>query len=484
MSTEIKTKPLTQKQARDLLWEQGTIVWKLDANQKELYNLSVNNPKKTSVWLCSRRLGKSYALCVIAIEACLKQKNAIVKYCAPQQKDVKNIINPEILKLIKDCPKKLKPVYKRSENLWYFPSTGSVIQLTGTDNGRAESIRGGSANLCIIDEAGFCDDLEYVVRSILLPTTTLTKGKIILSSTPPKNAGHEFIKFVEAAELDNALITKTIYDNPRLTAADIEEIANEQGGYESTSFKREYLCHIMNDEASTIVPEFTSELEAKVVKSHQRPPFYDGYVAMDLGMKDLTVVLFGYYDFLEGKIIIEDEFVINGAKFTTEALAAGIKQKEKEVFKDPFTGETIPPYLRFSDNNLIVINDLYRLHNITFIPTKKDDKEAALNNVRILIGGERIIINPKCKTLIYHLKKGTWAKNRKIFGRSADAGHFDAIDALIYLVRNVQQSKNPYPPGYNQTSRESLFYRYGQQEDNKVSRGIKTMLNLGNLKKN
>jgi hypothetical protein len=45
----------------------------------------------------------------------------------------------------------------------------------------------------------------------------------------------------------------------------------------------------------------------------------------------------------------------------------------------------------------------------------------------------------------------------KEFARSPDAGHYDAIDSLIYLVRNVQKTKNPYPPGYGFVSREEYF---------------------------
>jgi len=36
-------------------------------------------------------------------------------------------------------------------------------------------------------------------------------------------------------------------------------------------------------------------------------------------------------------------------------------------------------------------------------------------------------------------------------------GHFDAIDTLKYLVRNVQQTKNPYPNGYLTKYNESNF---------------------------
>jgi len=220
-------------------------------------------------------------------------------------------------------------------------------------------------------------------------------------------------------------------------------------------------CHIIKDSNYAIIPEFNEELKKIIVKETDRAPFYDAYVGMDIGMKDLTVVLFGWYDFLKAKLIVEDEFVIHGQKFNTSTLADGIKQKEAEVFTDKITGEQRIPFLRISDNNLIVIKDLWDLHGLRFLPTRKDDADAALNKVRVMLENEQILINPRCKTLITHLEAGIWNKAKTSFDRSADNGHFDAIDSLKYLIRNVQISKNPYPKGYLDKYNESHFERPG-----------------------
>ena len=455
---EKKNLPISPEQARKILWNKGIITFKLDPNQIELYNSYLNAKTKTIVWGCSRRLGKSYTLCVIAIQMCLQRKNAIVKYLAPKQKDVKTIIRPLMRQLIADSPEEIRPIEKTAAGVWYFPSTGSEIQIAGCDNGRAESVRGGGSDLCIVDEAGFTNDLEYIVKSILLPTTTTTHGKIILASTPPKSPSHEFVKFIRKAEYEGSFVKKTIYDNPRLTKEDIDELADSVGGKESVEFRREYLAQVITDEQRAVVPEFNDEAIQEIVTEWKRPPFYDAYTAMDLGIKDLTVVLFAYYDFRAGKLIIEDEFVLNGQKFTTQALAQGIREKESNLLTDPLTNEFKPPHVRVSDNNLIVINDLYHLHGLTFIPTRKDDADAALNNMRILVKDRRIIIHPRCITLIRHLQNGIWNKSKSSYERSEDNGHFDAIDSLKYLVRNVDFTKNPYPRGYNLPSGENAYY--------------------------
>jgi phage terminase large subunit len=442
---------ITRAEAITRLWMLGVLTWKLDPLQLELYKFFLDNKKKTTVWSCSRRLGKSYALCCIAIEKCLKKPNTTIKFIAPTQKHVKMIIRPLLKEILKDCPKEIRPDFRTADNMYRFQN-GSEIQLAGTDSGHAENLRGGSADLCIIDEAGFCDDLSYIVQSILVPTTTTTHGKIILSSTPPKTIDHEFAKYMENAEENGTFIKRTVYDGIgyRLTHEMVQEIIDELGGVDSPEFRREYLCELIMDEDSSVVPEFSEFLQSQIVKEHPQPPHFDAYVAGDLGAKDFTVFLFAYYDFRNAKIVVEDEVVLKGGsrRTTTDLMAVEIKQKEKLLWTNPETGDQKKPYKRVCDNDLLVINNLYAQNNLLFTPTDKYDSHAALNNMRMLLKNFQIIIHPRCKTLIQHLKYATWATNKKTYARDTNNGHYDAVDALKYLVRNVQMTKNPYPTNY------------------------------------
>jgi hypothetical protein len=452
--------------ARSMLWEQGNLTWKLRSHQVKLHQSYLDCNEKVVVWNCSRRLGKSNTLCIIAIETCLKTPYSIVKYCCAKQKDARNIIREVIRPLIEDCPAHLKPEYKTQEGMWVFPN-GSIIQITGLDGGRAESVRGGSSHLAIIDEAGLVKDLPYIMTSIILPTTATTKGKIILASTPPRSPSHPYItRYLNKARIQGNLVTMTIYDNPYIDPDELKLIIDESGGVDSTDFQREYLCNIIKDENYAIVPEFNPATKVAIVKEWERKPFYDAYVAMDIGVKDLTVVLFAWVDFVANKIIVEDEFVLNGQKFNTNSLAQGIKDKEALNFTDKITGESRTPTLRVSDTTLTVINDLWTSHGIRFLPTRKDDADAALNKVRLMIQNEQIIINPRCKTLIMHLENGIWNKNKTSFERSVE-GHFDAIDALKYLIRNADINRNPFPKGYLDRYNSNKF----EWNDNKPKDG-------------
>ncbi len=226
---------------------------------------------------------------------------------------------------------------------------------------------------------------------------------------------------------------------------------------------------------NAVIPEANEETMARIVKEYQKPPYFDPYVSMDIGVKDLTGVLYGYYDFLTGKIVIEDEATFKGRSFTTANLAASIIQFEERLWG------LKKPFLRIADNNnLILLNDLNIDYGLSFIPTAKDNKHAWLNQIRILIAEERLIINPRCKQLIFHLKNATWNKNKTEYERSLDGGHYDLVDALAYLIRNIAYTKNPYPRGYGMTYGDGSF-RIGGDSRSKFEDHL---LNIFSYKKN
>lgn len=442
-------------EAKHELWRRGFLSYKLDENQKDLYRLFHDSEHKVQTWLLARRSGKTYTLLILAFEACLRKPRSIVKFVAPTRLQVQTIIRPIIQQITEDCPKDLIPEFKTQDFIYYFPN-GSELQLAGSESGNAEKLRGGNSDIAIIDETQDVSGLENVIQSILLPTTLTTKGKILMAGTPPKETDHEFVGYIEEAELKGSLIRRTIYDNPRITPSDIEDQLSQYKLREKDErFRREFLCEIIKDSSISVIPEFNADLETEIVKEWPLPPFYDAYVSMDLGAIDLTGILFAYYDFRAGKIIIQDEIVVDFSKkdMNIGVLTDMIYKKEEDLWTSPITGEYKKPYTRVSDINLIVTQEIAvkSLGKVSFMPAKKDDKEAAINNMRALLGGKKIIINPKCVNLIRHLQNVKWAsaKNKNTFGRSPDNGHYDLVDALIYLCRTVLFNRNPYPVGYD-----------------------------------
>jgi len=449
---------LAKKAALKELWRRSELSFKLDSAQKELYHAFYNSKHKLSTWLLSRRNGKTFLLCILALEQCLRKQNSIVKFVAPTQKQIKTVVRPIFRQILQDCPEEISPEFRPSDNIYYFPN-GSEIQLAGSDGGHAENLRGTDSDLFFIDEAGTCSDLDNIIKSILLPTTLITKGRGILASTPPKESEHDFLKCIEEAQAKGSLIKKTIDDNPRITQQQKLDLIEELGGIDSEECRRELFCEIIKNARTSVIPEFNEKLEKEIVREWPKPPYFDAYESMDVGGKDWTAVLYAYYDFRANKVIIEDETVLDFQQedVHTKTLVEEINKKEKELWTNPITLEYRKPYQRVSDTDYLFINEISQQSKmlfkseqwINFSLAKKDNLEAAVNNVRVLIASKKIIIHPRCKTLIRHLNNVKWNKNKDKFARSSDGSHYDTVAALIYLARHIEFRKNPYPANYD-----------------------------------
>ncbi len=429
-----------------LAWSRGYLRWKLDDNQKAAYDAIEGTPGGSFYLNKARRIGGSYLLCLRAVEKCLAKPNSQVKYAAPTAKAVRKIIQPNIRKILSDCPQDLRPEWN-SLDMEYRFKNGSTLSIAGCENQNYENLRGTEADEIYLDEVGFIDDLIYIINDVLMPQVQDTGGRIILCSTPPRSPGHESVKIAMDHKAAGRYWACTVWDNPRRTKeqhkAYFTQIARSQGMdldqyFESVTFKREYLGEFIADEAHSVIPEWNKALEAHIVKAVPPRPHRDCYVGLDVGWKDGMAAVFGWWDYHNQMLIIEDEYLV--FRKTTKQVRDGIRQKEIELWDKKI------PYLRISDNNLQFIADLNSESGMSFIPTAKDHKELQINRIREWLRLYKIRIHPRCKRLVTQLASTTWNKNRTSYERTPD-GHGDLLDALVYLVRNVRKAKNPHPRG-------------------------------------
>jgi hypothetical protein len=426
------------KAVQTLLWRRGELEWKLRPYQKNIYKAIRNHQGLKYVVNAARRIGKSYLTEIMAIEDALASQNAIVRLIAPSIKMLKNITLPLFRHITEDAPWDVRPVWKASESKFFLPITNSEILLSGANNGHEDDARGTSCNSAYIDEAGFVDNLTYLVEDVLIPQLLTTKGKLILMSTAPRSPSHDFAGYANKAEQEGNYSRHTIYEagfDERLLAM----FRTEAGGENSTTWKREYLCQFVVDENYAIIPEWKDHFIQEPDRDRYFD-FYHRYVAVDIGVRDFTAVLFGYYDFKRTTLFVEDEVVMNGPSMTTDLLAKAIRAKETELWGDRKV------MCRIGDNNnLLLLQDLSLMHNLPIAPTAKDMLEAMVNHTRLYVNAGRVIVSPKCKHLIGCLRNGIWNENRREFARSSVYGHFDGLAALIYMIRNVDVHTNPIP---------------------------------------
>jgi len=484
-------KKLSKEQAIAQLWEAGDLSYKLRGVQLDMRDAVYNSKGRRTIFLCSRRLGKSYTASLIATETCLREPNQIVKFLLPKKKDAKEIASSHMRLILKDCPHHLKPEWKEADKRFVFPN-GSEIQMAGTDGGSAESVRGTEAHLILMDEAGFMvsEDFDYIVKSILLPTTLTTNGKIIMMSTPSKDPSHPFMTdYVASAREKDNLVEYDIHSNPNITPEIMAEMLEEYPlGEEDPNYQREYLLRTNVANSLMVVPEWY-DIKEDIVRESERPVYCDNYVSIDPAVTDGTGIIFGYYDFLRDKLVIEDELFLqyDNRSLTTDDIASGIIRKENNLFTNPYTGEVNTPYMRVSDDNApLLLNDLDRTYGLKFRITKKRGKEDRINELRIMMKRGKIEINPRCRILIEHIRTAKWKPNRKEFIRNKGdmskgikPNHSDLLDALVYLVRNFHPHRNPYPEDYFKLQGSSVFR---SPREDKTTKNQELMHSIMNLK--
>ena len=437
-----------QQALKQALWIKGELDWKLNKFQKEVYDIyqvKKNVPGEVFCWNMSRRWGKSFLLSIIAIEYAIKNPGSSILFTASAQKQIKEAITPAFDEILKDCPNEICPAFKTQSQTYEFQN-GSSIGFSGIDKERARQLRGRTEHLILCDEAGFCDDLRNVVQSILSPFVATTRGQIIMASNAPLSPAHEFVSYFKPrAEKEGNYLTRTIYDTT-FTPEEIVKMADNAGGYDSTTFQREYLCKLTIDSSRALIPEFT-EVKDQIVMKMDRPPFYKACVSIDLGFKDNTAVLFAYYDYLKAKIVVVDEVVFSGQNSKT--ITDFCKLKEKDIF-----GEIVPS--RVCDAQLFTVNDMATTHSYPISCPEKPPLDAQVNTLRNYIRNGKIIIDPKCTGLTHELLTGLWNKQKTAFERTAN-NHNDCIAALSYLIKAIDTHSDPYPFGYGFDAGQTLL---------------------------
>ena len=413
---------------------------------------------------CSRRLGKTFLLCVLSIITAIHKDNAQIRFASSTQKAVRKMIFPIFKELNNQLPSKFKGKWNSIEGAFIY-SNGSMIHVAGVNNQNADSLRGTAADLFLIDEASFIDDLSYLVDSVAMPQLlTVPDSRLIMSSSSPTTPAHEFVSYITESQLAGSYFSYTIEDGG-FTPELIEEFLAEAGGRNSTTAQREYFNQLVVDDSLSIIPEWKREYVG-IPKQNEFTRYYHRYMSMDIGVRDKTALLSGYYDFTNARLIVTAERTISGQDTTTKNITALVKEL------DP--GEKF--YRRVADNNnLILLHDLSSEYDIHFTPTTKESLSAMVNQVRVMVGEGRVIVSPECKELIACLEFGVFQDNkRKEFGRSKSLGHYDLLAALIYLVRNLDLHTNPIPHSHN----TSIFTHYTPPQENSSHESFKKIFNI------
>ncbi len=183
-----------------------------------------------SVWMLSRQLGKSFAAIFDDSQFAERTPGAICRYLGQTGESALAIFGPTMDQIMAMCPlpKKERPYpYNKDDTLGSHThmrwENGAELILSGTDNDTFRRQRGPRSHRITYDEAGFYPKLVEV-QEALNPSLQTTGGSPLYVSTPPISPGHPFVELYEAASAIGRSEHGTIYDNPRLTPAEIEKV--------------------------------------------------------------------------------------------------------------------------------------------------------------------------------------------------------------------------------------------------------------------
>lgn len=463
-------------------WRAGDLTYLLDETQLEIYGFVRECCIKTIYVSAARQLGKSFVMVVLAIEDCINNPGKRVNYIAKTFGALKKMMEQTMEYVVCQAPSELRPVFIESKLRWVFPrngpARGAFIQLVGADEPKgADTARGGSVVTNIIDEAAFIACLEYLLTSVLKPMGRRTGAKTILSSSQAESPDHYSCEVEDTALAAGALITRTYWAPGMLSREQKQQFLEEEAlaanitveqYMETTAFLREYMCQRVLEAKLAVVPEWPA-VKAKVVEAGRvavRPPWWDLYVSGDPGMDDFFGILFAVSDFRRSKLVIEHELLLQKANTQTVADEIGevmrahyacppddgrvVKMKQlRLVSKEDFAYVVKPFSAVFDDSGKRLCADMYTYHGLQFSPAQKDDREAAINVMRLELAGLHIEIHPRCVNLIRQLGSALRAKPGGEMARSRKDGHFDLISSLWYLVRSWNKRHNPYPPDWD-----------------------------------
>ena len=472
-------------------WETASLRYKCFEDQLEIYDKNKAAIQNHVQLFCNnihRQRGKTHVTSILAIEVALSKKKANIQFYAPTKSDLKDRVFKCFDKILEDCPEHLLPKFKTQDQSYVFPSTKSTITFHGVNSDRADQIRGGAIDLAIIDEAGFIDELDYLISSVVLPAFNHTDGSALITSTPPDSAAHPYIDVVKECRARGDFLELTILDSKRITATQLEKIkAGYPGGALNVEFRREHMAELVTNTEYAILKSWNDEFITDDYKlddgswtRNYKTQYYDWYhklISIDYGTDDATAVNFYVFDFERALLIQEDELWLHGPTLTTKLLADEITRKRLELW-----GDIKPTRITCDSHDKFVTQTMNLVHNIHAIPVKKSTKQAMVNATNLLLGQNGFAVHPCCKMSILCYRDGVWERDGigVEFSRSKYLAHYDSIDSLIYQVNHLGwiANDNPIPPGIGMNPLIKLYQlpTVDEQKGNGADKFKKTIL--------
>ena len=223
--------------------------------------------------LIHRQAGKSTVTSLAALHLALHRPGSLALLLAPSLRQSR-----EQFTRIRHFLRRLTPaVILESENQLSceFENSSRIVAIPGAT---PDTIRGYTPDLIVEDEACFVLDATH---EALLPSLLVSKGRIILLSTPAGQVGHMWSHWT-SGNPDWERIKLAVTDNPRIDAAQLAKLKNMTPPHR---WKSEYLVHWLNSSSQLVQLRF----DRRYVQQGNR-------AALDTGTRSGALLIKGLVD--------------------------------------------------------------------------------------------------------------------------------------------------------------------------------------------
>ena len=297
---------------------------------------------------------------------------------------------------------------------------GSTVRMGSVT--AADSVVGRSYDFIIFDEAALSSDGEAAFNIQLRPTLDKPGSKALFISTP-RGKLNWFSRFFDRGDsLDYrfsqwANIHADYHENPRISARDIEEA---KGSMSKAEFEQEYMASFVSFEGqiykfnTTDCVQNLSEFNFKGM---------DAIAGLDVGFKDPTAMVVLYYDSVEDKYYLVDEY--EDAEKVTSKQAEEVKKLEEKYNIDIIFADSAAAQTRA---------DFAYEYDIVTAGAKKSVLDG-IGYVQSLIDHDKLIVHSECILVLNMLAQYAWEdKDNMTKARPKKSQYSHIADALRYAV--------------------------------------------------
>jgi len=385
--------------------------------QQDIIDMLEQPDVKVVSFLKSRQSGGSFLNKLLLTKWALGENDMKIAYITPTYKLGKRFYN--------ELSKSLKPfiISTNASDLVLNFRTGSFVQFFSAESG--DSLRGFQHHYTILDEAAYMND--EIFNMIIKPTWLIIGKKVIMCSTPSGNQGffYEHIQMGLNKEVGYRTKCISIYDNPFITDADIEDIRRH---IPERVFRQEYLGEFLEGSGSV----FSNYMNCIGTADPNNKRFY---AAIDWGKVNDYTVLTIINDLMQ----VVEIYRINSMEYTKQVKLIAAKLANYKVIR-----------VISEENNIgAVVNELLRREYKGYIRSVNLDnigKKDMIENLVVAFENQEITI-PNYDVLLRELQSFTVKynpANQQVKYMAPQSLHDDCVVSLAYAYSLVRKGRGKY----------------------------------------